>query len=154
MVEALHIERGNALLRLANVAVQVRTGTMTIIALEAMLAATRRFRADVPGKRGALIVIGERAEMVAPMLRKRQVQGLQDLVRDPLVSVCIVIEGSSPTAELYRTLARADQRKASNGTVCETVALGARWLAEAVGDVDAALIEDLATQARAAANRT
>lgn len=154
MVEPLHIERGNALLREANVIVQVRTGTMTIIALEAMLSATRRFRAEVPGKRGALVVIGPRAEMLAPMLRKRQVQGLQDLVRDPLASVCIVIEGSSPTAALYRSLARADQLMASNGMVCETVELGARWLADAVGDVDVALIEELATQARAAANRT
>lgn len=153
-MEPLHIERGNALLREANVIVQVRTGVMTVIALEAMLAATHRFRVDVPGKRGALLVIGPRAEMVAPILRKRQVQGLQGLMRDPLASVCIVIEGSSPTAALYRSLARADQLMASNGMVCETVELGARWLADAVGDVDVAMIEDLATQARAAANRT
>ena len=96
MVEPLHIERGNALLREANVIVQVRTGVMTVIALEAMLAATRRFRVDVPGKRGALLVIGPRAEMVAPILRKRQVQGLQGLMSDPLASMCDEVGRSSP----------------------------------------------------------
>ena len=50
--------------------------------------------------------------------------------------------------------AHRSETVAANGMVCETVELGARWLAEAVGDVDVAVIEDLATQARAAANRT
>jgi len=151
MIEPLYIERGHALLRVLNVIVQVRTGPMTTIGLEAILAATLRFRAEVSGKRGALLSIGDRAEMVSPILRKRQAQGLQDLLQDPLASVCIVIDKANPAAALYRALARSDQRMASNSMVCESVEEGIRWLAAAVGDIDVALIVEAEKQARAAA---
>jgi multisubunit Na+/H+ antiporter MnhC subunit len=148
MSETLYAERGNALLRSANVFVQVRTGAMTLIALEAMMGVIRRLRVGLTGKRGALLVLGERAEMVSPMLRKRQIQWLQEMIADPLMTTAFVVEGATPGAELYRTLARADQKLASNGAVFSTVEEGAHWLAAAVGVEPEAL---LATAQRARA---
>ena len=153
MFETLHIDRGNALIRASNVLVQVRTGGMTVMALEAMLEAARRMHQQVGGRGGALVVLSERAEMLPPMLRKRQQQGLKALIQDPAVSVCIVIEGSSAGAKLFRTLAQADGKMARNGAVHADVHAGAQWLAESIGNVDAAFIEEAAAHARALANK-
>ena len=151
MSETLYAERGNALLRVANVIVQVRTGAMTLVAMEAMMGTIKRLRGELVGKRGALLVLGERAEMVTPILRKRQMRHLAELVGDSLTTTAFVIEGATPGAELYRTLARADQHLASNGAVFSSVDEGARWLADAV-EVELSPIVQAAQAARALAN--
>lgn len=151
MIETLYAERGNALVRASNTIVQVRTGAMTLVAMEAMMGAIKRLRGELVGKRGALLVLGERAEMVTPILRKRQMRHLAELVGDPLTTTAFVIEGATPGAELYRTLARADQHLASNGAVFSSVDEGARWLADAV-EVELPPIVQAAQTARALAN--
>jgi hypothetical protein len=105
--EILIDEGPNFVASYKNVVLQVRTGAMTVPALEHMVSILRLVRAKLRGKEGALIaVLEESAELSSGSVRARQQELIRELLEHERSWVATIVDHGTAKGALLRTFMR------------------------------------------------
>ena len=120
--------------RRGNLIVQVRGEEHSLAALAAQETGLQLARAQVRGGPiAALLVIEEGAPAPTGEVARKQRELVESFSTDPRIHLAIVLEGTGVGVSLKRTMARALFR-GPRRFLARTVAEGAHWLAQAVGE--------------------
>lgn len=134
-----------------NLCVQVRTGKMTLAALQHLESATRLIRLRTPGLVGAFAVLEEGAEIMSNDIREKQKEVVTNLLADPRSYACAYIAGSGTKATLLRSITRLITPKGPRIHNASTIEEGTAWLAGVLGTHTPSEIARIVAQVRAIA---
>jgi hypothetical protein len=103
-IEIVLDDGGSRFARRRNVFVQVRTGKLTLQALDLMMASWRSWQRKIDGPIYAMFVIAADADMPTAEVRARQKEVIAEVGRGGRLRAAIVIEGQGVFAHLRRTI--------------------------------------------------
>lgn len=138
----------------ANVCVQVRTGKMTLDALQHLESTTRLMRLRTPGLVGAFAVLEEGAEIMSNEIREKQREVVSGLLADPRSYAVAYIAGSGTKATLLRSITRLLAPKGPRIHNASNISEGASWLAGVLGTHTPEEITRIVARVRAVARES
>ncbi len=103
-IEIVLDDGGSRFAQWRNVIVQVRTGKLTLEALDLMVASWRTLKGKVQGPIYAVFIIAADADMPTAEVRARQKEVIAEIGRGGRLRSAIVIEGEGVFAHLRRTI--------------------------------------------------
>jgi hypothetical protein len=128
----IYRDEGNYVVVWENVLIHVRTGDLTLAALDAIEPAVHLARAQMKPPYGALGVQEPSAEMPSPDVRKRQRALFEGMLTAKGTFVVLVVLGDGVGAIARRTVFRTLLFRRKEVAVFDDVASAASWLAERV----------------------
>lgn len=132
-VEIIASDADNTIAWMANVFVQVRTGRMTVDAVQRLESTARLLRVRTTGPVGAIAVLESSAEVVSNEVRDAQREAVIRLMQDPRTFMTAVIAGAGVKATLLRSVTRFVAPKMPRLHSALNLFHATEWLAKALG---------------------
>jgi hypothetical protein len=147
----IYRDEGNYLVVWDRVVIQVRTGALTLAALDVIEPAVHLARARLKLPVGALGILEPTAELPPPEVRKRQRAFFEAMLDTKGTFGALVVLGDGVEAFARRAVFRTLRFGRPGMRVFDDIATGAAWLGERIG-IEASALEEVAAAARKVAS--
>lgn len=153
-VEIISTDCDNTVAWMGNVFVQVRTGRISVEAVNRMQSVARLLRVRTTGPVGAIAVLESGAEVVTSAIREKQREAVMGMMADPRTYMTAVIAGTGVKAALLRSVTRFVAPRMPRLHTARDIPDATAWLASSLGDRSAAELCELIAHVRAVARET